>query len=593
MTESKNSIGLIRALWPILSSVRKRQFKILIPLMLVSAITEVMSLGALLPFLGLIADPDRLFESAYIQPLIAYFGLTTPRQLLGPVTLIFLLAVIVTGAVRLVLLWHTTQFSFLAASDLSIEIYRRTLLQPYETHLNRNSSIVVAGVTTNTSHITHHVLMPVLNIITAFLVVTAILGLILIVNPFIATLSFGGFGLIYLAVVLFTRAKLKRNSLDVVTSTNKIFKNIQEGLAGIRDIVLDQTQKAHVQAYAKLDHRLRRAQASNQFLGLFPRYGVETIGLLLITLTVYLMLHSDDSASSVVPLIGVLALGAQRLMPVMQQAYNGWSAINSEQSTLEQVISLLNQPTEKLDGTNTGDPLLFNDSVRLMGVSFSYKSNKPILSDVDLDIKKGSCIGIIGETGSGKSTLLDLLMGLIEPTKGSLVIDGQVIDSHNCGKWYKYVAHVPQSIFIADATIAENVAFGKTFDEIDFRQLEQAILQAQLKDFVEDLSEGYHTMVGERGVRLSGGQRQRLGIARALYKKAELIIFDEATSALDSDTESKVIEAISSRERGVTKIMVAHRITSLRFCDTILKVERSRVVRLGSYVQMLDSRSFI
>ncbi len=594
MTESKNSIGLIRALWPILSSVRKRQFKILIPLMLVSAITEVMSLGALLPFLGLIADPDRLFESVHIQPLIAYFELTSPRQLLAPVTLMFLVAVILTGSVRLMLLWYITQFSFLAASDLSIEIYRRTLLQPYETHLNRNSSIVIAGVTTNTSYITHQVLMPVLNIITAFLVVTAILGLILIINPYVASLVFAAFGLIYLAVVLTTRARLKRNSVDVVTSTNAIFKNVQEGLASIRDILLDRTQAAHVQVYAKLDQRLRRAQASNQFLGLFPRYGVETLGLLLIVFTVYLMLQSDDSASSIVPLIGVLALGAQRLMPVMQQAYNGWSAINSEQSTLAQVIDLLDQPTEKFEVSNARAPLLFNDSIRLVGVSFAYKSSNLILEDVNLNIKKGSCIGIIGDTGSGKSTLLDLLMGLIEPTKGSLVVDNQVIDSQNCSNWYKYVAHVPQSIFIADATIAENIAFGKNYDEINVHQLERAVLQAQLADVIANLPANYHTVVGERGLRLSGGQRQRLGIARALYKNAELIVFDEATSALDCDTESKVIKAITSEfsgENTITKIMVAHRITTLRFCDNIIELKSGRVVFSGTYSELINRKS--
>jgi len=590
MSEAKNTIRMLKALWLVLSSERKRQFKLLIPLMLVSAVTEAMSLGALLPFLGFIADPNWLFESVYIKPLVEYFGLTHPEQLLGPVTLVFLLAVMLTGVARLMLLWHTTQFSFLAASDLSIEIYRRTLLQPYETHLNRNSSIVLAGVTTNTSQVTHHVLLPVLNIITALLVVTGVLSLILIVNPIIACVTFGGFGLIYLSVVLVTRMRLKRNSIDVLSSNNAIFKNIQEGLAGIRDILLDRTQATHVKFYAKLDQRLRRAQASNQFLGLFPRYGVETLGLILITLTVYIMLSGDNS-SSIVPLIGVLALGAQRLMPIIQQAYNGWSAISSEESTLNQVIGLLNHPAETRVATNTLYSLGFNDSVKLVGASFAYRSsNKTIIKDANLTIKKGSCVGIIGETGSGKSTLLDLLMGLLEPSKGSLLVDDQVIDVHNRNAWYKYVAHVPQSIFIADATIAENVALGISLENIDFLQLEESVRLAQLKGFIEGLPKGYHTNVGERGTRLSGGQRQRLGIARALYKKAEFIIFDEATSALDNDTESKVIEAIQTAERGITKVLVAHRITSLRFCDAIFEVKNNGVSLIGNYNDLVVFR---
>jgi ATP-binding cassette subfamily B protein len=322
-------------------------------------------------------------------------------------------------------------------------------------------------------------------------------------------------------------------------------------------------------------------------VGASPRFLIEALGMALIAVLAYTMAQRPEGLTGAIPVLGALALGAQRLLPVLQLAYGNFSSIRGNRAIFEDVIDLLDQPmpTEELGVVK---PITFERDIKLNNLSFQYTKQAPmVLKNVDITITKGSRVGFIGSTGSGKSTLIDLVMSLLKPTHGSLDIDGQAITTSNHRAWHAHLAHVPQSIFLADSSIAENIAFGVPKPLINMRSVQIAAQQAQIAQTIEGWQEGYETFVGERGVRLSGGQRQRIGIARALYKQANVIIFDEATSALDNETEREVMQAIDSLGSDLTVMIVAHRLSTLKHCSHIVELKNGQVVRQGQYDEIV------
>jgi len=575
---------LLARLWRHISSRRRRQFGFLLVLMLIASFAEILSIGAVLPFLGVLTMPERVFEHSLAQPFIQILGLTESAQLLLPLTITFGLAAVVAGAMRLWLLWASIRLSYTAGADLSISIYRRTLYQPYEIHVARNSSGVINGIWSKAKGVIGGVIVPVLTLINASIMLIIILIAMLSVEPLIALVTFGGFGLIYVLIIRITRIQKIRNSHSIARESTQVIKSLQEGLGGIRDVLIDGSQEAYCHIYRKADLPLRLAHGNNQFIGQSPRFGMEALGMLLIAALAYTLAQQADGVAKAIPILGALALGAQRLLPVMQQAYAAWTSIQATQVSLQDTLDLLDQPLPDYADQPAAKPLPFQQQIKLNQLSFRYSPQTAwVLRNLDLNITKGSRIGIIGATGGGKSTLLDIVMGLLRPSEGSLEIDGQPVTIENHRAWQAHIAHVPQDIFLADSTIEENIAFGIPKDQIDHERVRQAAQQAQIADSIDTWPKQYQTFVGERGVRLSGGQRQRIGIARALYKQADVIVFDEATSALDNETEQGVMQAIEGLSTELTILIIAHRLSTLRNCTQIVELGSGRILRTGSY----------
>lgn len=332
--------------------------------------------------------------------------------------------------------------------------------------------------------------------------------------------------------------------------------------------------------------------ARNQFLSAFPRYALEALGLVGIAFLGGLLVLQNGSGVAVIPLLGALALGAQRLLPAMQQVYRFWAALKGFNADLKGVLDMLNQPLPF--EVCIREPWPFSESIILDSVRYRYGlDQQEVLKGINLEIRHGERIGLIGGTGSGKSTTVDLLMGLLKPTSGQLIVDGNNLHCPSRPEllvaWRAAIAHVPQSIYLADNSIMENIAFGVPKEQIDFSRVRKAADHAQLTSFINSCPEGFNTFVGERGVRLSGGQRQRIGIARALYKHARIIVFDEATSALDTSTEEAVIEALEGLSRELTVVMIAHRLSTLKSCDRIFRLENGRIEAQGSADHFLTS----
>lgn len=575
-------------LWLHISPRRRFQFALLSVLMIFASFAEIVSIGAVLPFLGVLTAPKRVFEHSYTQHLIQAFGFTEPGQLLLPLTIAFAAAALLSGVMRLLLLWFNTRLSFATGADLSISIYRRTLYQPYAVHVARNSSEVIDGISNKTHSVIYGIIVPTLNIMTASVMLTAILIALLSVDPIVALAAFGGFGVIYAFIIRLTRRSLLENSQRIARESTHVIKSLQEGLGGIRDVLIDGTQPTYCQIYRKADIPLRRAQGNNMFISLSPRYGMEALGILLIAMLAYSLAQQPDGVANAIPVLGALALGAQRLLPVLQNAYAAWASIQGSRASLQETLELLDQELPDHAGQPDVKSLPFQQSIRLNQISFRYDQQTPlVLKQVDLVIPKGSRVGFIGTTGSGKSTLLDIIMGLLQPTEGAIEIDGQAITAEALRSWQKHIAHVPQAIYLADSSIEENIAFGLPRDQIDHVRVQKAARQAQIADIIETWPDKYKTFVGERGIRLSGGQRQRIGIARALYKRSDVIIFDEATSALDNETEQEVMQAIDGLAENITVLIIAHRLTTLKNCTQIVELREGKIQQIGTY-QNLD-----
>lgn len=595
MTSSGTPIVLRRLLlrlWHHLGPRRRTQYAFLMALMLVSTFAEMLSLGAVVPFLGILISPERVFESPYARHLVSALDVTAADGLVFPLTVGFAILAVLAGACRLLLLWVSTRLAFASGADISAEVYRRTLYQPYEIHVARNSSDVVSGIINRVNGVVFWIILPVLTLVSSMVLLVAITAALVAIDPVVAITAISGFGASYGVITLLTRKRLLANGHCINHEQTQVIKVLQEGLGGIRDVLIDGTQPLYCDIYQRTDGRLRRAYADNNFIGGCPRPSMEALGMVLIAMLAYALSRQEGGIAAALPVLGALALGAQRLLPALQQSYSAWAYITGGTPALADTIELLDSPIKPELLQPQPDPLSFSDSITFDHVSFRYSKDGPwILDGLRMTIRKGARIGIVGSTGSGKSTALDLLMGLLTPASGTLEVDGKTITGELVRAWQRTIAHVPQSIFLSDSTLAENIAFGVPPDRIDMQRVKSAAARAHIAEFIESRPEGYKAMVGERGIRLSGGQRQRIGIARALYKQASVLIFDEATSALDNVTEQSVMEAIQGLDRDLTVIIVAHRLTTVRHCDGIFEMHDGQVAHSGSFSELMRQSS--
>jgi ABC-type bacteriocin/lantibiotic exporter with double-glycine peptidase domain len=585
--------SLLKNLWCLVSLRRRRQFILMLALTVLTSLAEIVSLGAVIPFIGILTQPEKVFSSSWLEGAVRFLNITSGAELVLPLAIGFGLAALVAGGMRLLLLWYSTQLANLTGTELSIEIYRRTLYQSYSVHISRSSSEIISGISQKTGVATS-AMISVVNLITSTFLFLTILLALLIFNPEVSIISAIIFGSAYCFIALLTRGRMARNSQRIALGQTQIVRVLQEGLGAIRDVLLDGSQKIYCSIYNKAVHQLQCAYSENTFINQAPRYAMETLGMVLISLLVLLLSYRSSRIEQALPILAMLALGAQRLLPLMQQIYGNWAVVISSKAALIDVLGLLDQTLPKQATHTEPKPLVLNQSIRFENVGFRYANNLPwALDNLNLTILKGMRIGIIGSSGSGKSTLIDLLMGLLQPACGKILVDGYPIDQANQRAWQRTIAHVPQNIFLSDASISENIAFGIPADQIDLNLIHKAAHQAQIADFIESRPEGYTAVVGERGVRLSGGQRQRIGIARALYKNASVLIFDEATSALDGKTEKDLMQALEGLSKNLTLIIIAHRLTTLKTCDVIVKLDNGKIIAVSNYQEILNSNERI
>lgn len=579
---------LLVKLWSHISYGYRLKIYALFMLMVFSSVSEVFAIGAILPFLGVLVAPEKVFQSDVLSPLLKTFRIASSEELLLPITILFCSAVLFSGLMRILLLWLQFRVAFGLGADISASIFKRTLYQPYSAHISRNSSEVISGITTKSVGIIFSAIYPAIIILSSLLTLIAVFGSLLFIHAPSAIACVFGFGAIYFFVGGLSKSRLKKDGEIVNIQTSKVVQLIQEGLGGIRDVLIDGTQEVYVKNYKSAEDALKRSMANIQILSLFPRYVIESLGIVLVATVAFFLSSDDRGLSNTIPILGALAIGAQRLLPLIQQVYSNWSAVLSGRASVQEAMNLLDQPLPPDLNVCSALGKPFETNIQLKNVSFHYSSNPTyILKNIDLLVPRGSKIGFIGETGCGKSTLLDIMMGLLAPSSGALMVDGMVINTTNSSVWQKNIAHVPQAIFLSDATVYENIAFGVPYDQIDSNRVVRAAKIAQIADAIAAFPNGYESRVGERGMMLSGGQRQRIGIARAIYKGASVLVLDEATSALDIETEKNVIEQISNFSNEITILVVAHRLTTLKYCSKLVVLAEGEIKQVGTYDEIV------
>ncbi len=572
------------ALWGYLSRQRKKQFLLIFVLMIISSLAEIISVGAIFPFLGVLTAPEYIYSHSLMQPVIKILGITSSEQLFLPLVISFVISVVVAGVLRVFLLYVINRFEQLIGTEFSAHIYRCTLYQDYATHIGHNSSEIISSIISKVNIVIKGVIIPVLELLSSSLSLFGIMFILVFIDYKIALVSFGIFGAIYWILYSFLHKKIIINSQYISSGSTNTIKALQEGLGGIRDILIDSNQEFYCKLFIQADTPYRRAISDNNFISYAPRFVIETLGLVLISGLAYYLSQQKDGISVAIPMLGLLAMAAQRLMPAIQKIYSSVTSIKGSYYSVKDILYLLDQTISSYIDQQQLSIVPFKKDIKLDNVWFRYNKKTPwILKEVNLTFNKGSRIGFVGETGRGKSTLLDLVMGLLSPTKGHLKIDSKIVSMNNIRLWQSHIAHVPQNIYLSDGTIEENIAFGIPADKIDAESVKKVAELANISKFIDSCAQGYKTFVGERGVRLSGGQRQRIGIARALYKSADVLIFDEATNALDVETESAIMESIEKLGKNLTIFIITHRVATLKACDLIVELDKDCTINIKKY----------
>lgn len=557
-------------------------------LTILGALAELATIGAVIPFITLVASLDAGRDLGLAGTFIDWIAGASGLSRVEAAAAILILIALTAGAVRLLLNWMTQLFVFSIGFELSKAIYSSVLHQPYSYHLDHNSAQFISALQ-KVQLVIATAVLPSVQCITSLFVGTGILIALILVDPVIAISTAVGFAIIYAAVSVVTRTRVRSNSRIIADLQTSRIKLIQESLGGIRDVIIERAQPIFLKLFADEDKQLRRRQAINQFVAMAPRFVMEAGSVVVIALVAMIVANRPGGVVAALPILAAFGLGAQRLLPLAQQIYSSFTLLAGSQGSLADILKILRgagQP--ELESGTVVPHVRFERNITLRGVSFSYGSDEdPALHSIDLVINRGSCVGLVGPTGSGKSTLVDVIMGLLRPSGGLMEIDGVVLDDAATIGWQSHIAHVPQAIYLADTSVSQNIAFGCLQDEIDHELVREVVRRARLDVVVRGLPEGLNSLVGEKGVRLSGGQRQRIGIARALYQRADVLVLDEATSALDEETEASVMGSIAELKEDLTVIIVAHRLSTLKMCDMIVRLDNGRIVEFGDFESMI------
>lgn len=587
---NKNSqTSLFKSIKCLISFLGRRRLFQLVLLQLLSftsSILEAFSVSSLVPYLAILSDPFKILKYDFLKKYLILLSINNSSSLIIITTILFITLMTISSFLKWLLMYLNLKISALIESDLGSLIYKKTLFQNYTYHTNTNSSEILKNLN-RPNEIVSSIIIPILNGVNALFLISFILIGLFIINPQIIMLIFLLVALFYIVIMFFVRKTILKESIKVDKIQIEISKVILESLGAIRSIIISSNQNYYSNIYQKQVSILRKSKRSLAQISNTPGILIQNFGIMILSIFAAQVTIRNIEANSLISgitFLGAIAFAYLKIVPALQSIYTAWASIKNTENSLSIALNILNLPLPYFYNNPSNEIIKFNKTIKLKNVFFKYNNQSDfILHDINLEIKKGERVGFIGETGAGKSTLIDIILGLYHPTKGSLIVDDLVIDSTNYQLWQKNISEVPQAIFLSDTTIAENIAFGTPYDNIDFNLVKSSAKKAQIFDMIDQHEDKFFAKVGERGIRVSGGQKQRIGIARSLYKETDILIFDEATSALDNDTENMVMEAINNLSKDLTIIIIAHRLSTLKGCDQIYEIKQGKTIAHGNY----------
>ncbi len=582
----------IRKLGFLLSRQDRRGLLGLCVCVIVMGLLEVTGVFAILPFMQLVADPELVESQPSLKWVYDTLGFDSTRSMLIWMGVGMLLLFTATNVFAVVTNWLIHRSVWSMAHRLSTKMLRQYMQLPYSFYLRTNTSNLIKKAIADISNLVSGVLLAAAQLVASGVKVILILLLLMFVHPTLALVAVAIYGGLYLFLHLLRHSYLTKLGERRQSAMRARFRTFTEALSGAKTIRVEGAASAFVKRFDDASREFSEIHPQYQLYNLIPRYAIELIAMGSIVGIVIFMLTANIELMDAIPILSLFAVASYKLLPALNQAFVSAAQVSHYLPVIDELYQdlKLHQDMECIDDAEDPAPLAFQHEIILHNVGFEYESaDSPVLEDISLTIPRGGRIGIVGSTGAGKSTLIDILVGLLFPQKGSLHVDTTLITPKNVSAWRRLIAYVPQDVFLFDDSIRNNIAFGVAEDQIDETRLIESARMAHIHDFIQhDLPEQYETLVGERGVRLSGGEKQRIGLARAFYRQPRIILLDEATSALDAITQERVVSSIEKISQELTVIVVAHRFSSIKFCDEIYFLDAGRIVDVGSYQQLMS-----
>jgi len=590
-------IKLIRDLFSLLTTSQRKRFYLLQILVILMALSQIAGVASIIPFMALIADLNQLQQDTFIAQVYAASGLNSESQFVFWLGLSVLIMLFLASIISMYTTWRISIFANKIGVEIADRLYTHYLKQDWLFHASGSSAQLTKKIATECLRVNHGILLPLMHLNANVVFVISMSISIFIFDPIVAIVGFVVFAFSYFFIFKIVSLTLLKNGRSISEMNEKRFRLMNEGFGGIKDVLLLGRKSDFIDRFFKSGLVFAKSQGVNTALAHAPKYFMELIAFgSMISLVLYLFTSYNANLSLILPILSVYAIAGMKLLPAFQAIYNSLAGIEGNTSAFESIRQDLIDTSEIKTATNiskTGkkQKIYLNPKkqISLENISFRYPGKEElVLNQMNISIPVKKVIGIVGPSGSGKSTLVDVLLGLIEPQEGFLKIDDKTINNQNRRSWQNSIGFVAQAIFLSEGTIAENVAFGLPKNQINFKQVENALKLANLEEFVKELKNGVHTKVGERGVQLSGGQRQRIGIARALYHQPEILIFDEATSSLDGITEKMIMQAVHKFSGKKTIIMIAHRLKTVEKCDQIFFIDEGKVADQGTFQELIE-----
>jgi len=586
-------LDVIKQIFSLLTLEQRKRFYILQVLVILMAFTELLGIASIAPFMALVGDMSLLEKDGIYSKVYQLSGINEPVNFLFITGVAVLSVLTLSTIVSMFTTWRLSLYASSIGVQLADRLYTHYMKQDWQFHASGSSAQLTKQVSTEANRISGGIIQPLMQMNAKVILALFISISILIYNPFVAISGLLMFVTGYLLMYKFVRKALVLNGRRLSSSATNRFRLMNEGFGGIRDVLLLDRNKDFIDRFSIEGNVQAKAQGLNQTIAQVPRFFIELlafgamVGLVLILIKTY-----DGNLGAVLPILAAYALACFKLLPALQQIYISITQIKGNIAAYEAVKEDLIHSQEKMSIKEipSSNNLTLTKGIKLHNIQFTYP-NKSIkaVNNISLYIPVNNVIGIVGSSGSGKSTLIDIILGLLTPQNGNIYVDDILITQENKRSWQDLLGFVPQSIFLSEGSIAENVAFGIPADEINYAQVNKAIDLAHLTELVNELPAGIHTKVGERGIQLSGGQRQRIGIARALYGEADILIFDEATSALDGITEKIIMDAIHEFTGKKTIIMIAHRLKTVQKCDIIYLMQKGKIIDQGTYEYLVEN----